>query len=339
MLMFGICLLHAVGFGGHGQAWVVNILSSCVVGFVFISGWFGVRFSWWKVVKLYGIGVYAAAVLAVGLWATGTEPGAAAACGKAFNQLIHGFWFLHAYALMLCLSPLVNAACAPSFANSQNRTIEQSNNRTIQQSHPYPTIQQSNNPTIPHLLPLLFLVWIWGFGLTLPWFETHLPKTNGLDAYGGLTLTAIYAAARICRAWRLDERLRTAWLLVALPPLLFLTGIGLGDYNSPFAFALAGVCFLLVARLKLPAVLGKVVVSLAPSMFAVYLLHTNELGLAAFKPLEAKLLSWGLPIPCTWLAAALVVFITACAADLPRRAFAWLLRQRLSAVASSATTH
>jgi len=46
MLMFGICLLHAVGFGGHGQAWVINILSSCVVGFVFISGWFGVRFSW-----------------------------------------------------------------------------------------------------------------------------------------------------------------------------------------------------------------------------------------------------------------------------------------------------
>ena len=287
LLMFGICLLHAVGFGGHGVSWACNILTTCVVGFVFISGWFGVRFSWWKVLKLYGIGAYAAMVFGSLLLITGGASDVGTALAKGYDKLIHGFWFLHAYALMMCFAPLVNAA-----------------------------VERGKMVAV---LPLLVSVWFWGFGLTLPWFETHLPKTDGLDAYGGLTLTAIYAAARICREWHLDERVRMRWLLAALPVLCALTGIGLGDYNSPFAFALAGVCFLLVAHVKLPEWLGRAVLALSPSMFAVYLMHTNEIGLGCFKPLEAQLISSGFPIAGAWFAAALAVFTCACALDLPRR--------------------
>ncbi len=61
-LMFGICLLHTIGFGGYSMPWMQNVLLSCVVGLVFISGWFGVKFSWWKLVRLYGIGFYCAMV-------------------------------------------------------------------------------------------------------------------------------------------------------------------------------------------------------------------------------------------------------------------------------------
>lgn len=64
-LMFGICLLHTIGFGGYAAPWMQNILSSCVVGFVFISGWFGVKFSCRKLVKLYGIGLYCAMVFGI----------------------------------------------------------------------------------------------------------------------------------------------------------------------------------------------------------------------------------------------------------------------------------
>jgi len=67
LLMYGICLLHAVTQCGHNVPWLANVLTTCVVGFVFISGWFGVKFTWWKLVKLYGIGTYAALVLFVGL--------------------------------------------------------------------------------------------------------------------------------------------------------------------------------------------------------------------------------------------------------------------------------
>jgi len=53
MLMFGICVLHSITQCGHNIPWIANILLSCVVGFVFITGWFGVKFSWWKIIKLY----------------------------------------------------------------------------------------------------------------------------------------------------------------------------------------------------------------------------------------------------------------------------------------------
>lgn len=61
-LMFGICLLHAITQGGHNVSWASNILQWCVPGFIFISGWYGIKFSPGKVLKLYGISLYCAAV-------------------------------------------------------------------------------------------------------------------------------------------------------------------------------------------------------------------------------------------------------------------------------------
>ena len=59
-LMFGICLLHSITQAGHNVAWAANMLSWCVPGFMFISGWFGIKFSIGKVFKLYGISLYCA---------------------------------------------------------------------------------------------------------------------------------------------------------------------------------------------------------------------------------------------------------------------------------------
>lgn len=107
MLMFGICLLHAIGQSAEPRAWMQNILASCVVGFVFISGWFGIKFTWMKLAKLYGIGLYCA--LVYGLMACWGESNWLIAAPKlAWFKLTHGFWFLHAYALMMALTPLAN---------------------------------------------------------------------------------------------------------------------------------------------------------------------------------------------------------------------------------------
>lgn len=107
LLMFGICLLHAITVGPCNRPFVANILLSCVVGFVFISGWFGIKFTWMKLAKLYGIGLYCAMVY--GLIASWGEANWLIAAPKlAWFKLTHGFWFLHAYALMMCLVPLVN---------------------------------------------------------------------------------------------------------------------------------------------------------------------------------------------------------------------------------------
>ena len=63
-LMFGICLLHSITQAGHNVAWAANMLSWCVPGFMFISGWFGIKFSIAKVLKLYGISFYCAIMYA-----------------------------------------------------------------------------------------------------------------------------------------------------------------------------------------------------------------------------------------------------------------------------------
>lgn len=287
-LMFGILLLHSLSFGPIRCAWASNILASCVVGFVFISGWFGVKFSWMKLAKLYGIGLYAAFVFGLLSWMTGDVDTAGGALMLGWHKLTHGFWFLHAYAVMMMLSPAVNALI-------------------------------DGGGRIPSIYPILFLVWIWGFGRTLPYGADLLPMTPGLDAYGGITLTAIYAAARVCRRISIDERIKTLWLIVALPILWIATGIGLGDYNSPFAFALAAVCFLLFSRLRIPAKIGAVVVWLAPSMFSVYLIHTNEIGAKFIGTMTKRLLGFGV-IPAIVLTA-ITVFVLAVLLDVPRRLF------------------
>ena len=286
--MFGICLLHSISFGLLKCVWASNILASCVVGFVFISGWFGVKFSWLKLIKLYGIGLYAALVFGFLSWLTGDINTIGDAVILGWRKLTHGFWFLHAYAVMMMLAPLVNALI--------------------------------DRGLISNIYPLLCLVWLWGFGRTLPFGAELLPKTAGLDAYGGITLTAIYAAARVCKIIKIDERMKMRWLMVALPILWTATAIGLGDYNSPFAFALTAVCFMLFMRLRIPNKLGAFVVWFAPSMFSVYLIHTNEIGSRFIARMERWLNGiFNMPQFVVCIIVASAVFVVAVGLDLPRR--------------------
>lgn len=114
---------------------------------------------------------------------------------------------------------------------------------------------------------------------------------------------------------KIEEKIKAGWLLAALPVLWFLTGIGLGDYNSPFAFALAGVMFLLFLKVKVPMLLCRSVSFLAPSMFSVYLIHTNEVG-ARFIKYIANI--FDCPAIAVFVSA-IIVLICATLLDIPRR--------------------
>lgn len=126
------------------------------------------------------------------------------------------------------------------------------------------------------------------------------------------------------------ERVKTWHLVVAIPILWFVTGIGLGDYNSPFAFALACGMFVVMKRVGVAFSrverVGRVVGWLGPSMFSVYLLHTNEVGFGFIKIFEPKIIEAGVPVLFVWLFTAIPLFVGGVLLDLPRRLFGRIVR-------------
>ena len=58
LCMAGVVLLHALTQGGYaeGHRGLDNLMVPSVVGFVFISGYFGIKFKFISVLKLLGIG-------------------------------------------------------------------------------------------------------------------------------------------------------------------------------------------------------------------------------------------------------------------------------------------
>lgn len=293
LLMLGICMLHAVAQAGHNVPWVANLLSWCVTGFAFISGWFGIKFSVGKLIKLYGISAYCAAVY-VGLdeiiQGGGVEVGA---CILRIIKITKGQWFLNAYAVLMCLAPMVNAA------------VDMKTSQKI-------------------LGPLLLCAFGWSFATTLPIIGEWVPKANGLTAYSFLTLLGAYATARVLHEHGLPAKaaktLENKWVLAgAILLCAVMCAIGFNDYNSPFALLMAALTFLAFQRWQAPSWLGTVGVWLAPSMFSVYLIHSHGYAWGYLKASEDWLMGYGLPIWGAWILMALAIFVLGVGLDMPRR--------------------
>lgn len=276
VLMFGICLLHACIKPGYCKAWFVNLTPWCVTAFAFVSGYFGARFKVSKILRLEGLALFCACACALGDFS------------KAWS-IFGGYWFLHAYVLMLCFAPIVDKV-----------------------------VEAIDDGMLLIFLPILLAVYGWSFAPTLPIIgKCHIPLTPGLEAYSGLTLLAAYIFARIYRKYGLENRLKTLWMLLTLPPLFALSALGVCEYNSIIALCLSAVTFTLFKRLTLPNCLGKAVLFMAPSVFAIYLLHQPNIGIET---------SWvqaitdsGVSIYLAYAASASVMFVLAILVDLPRR--------------------
>ena len=78
---------------GHG-------LSFCVVGFVAISGWFGVRFAVSKVLRLVLTAIWCSAVICCLLGMPGD-----------FWRVAKTYWFVWGYLFMMSFAPIVDVAC------------------------------------------------------------------------------------------------------------------------------------------------------------------------------------------------------------------------------------
>lgn len=294
LLMFGICFLHAVSQGDFYCHTLVKILCPAVCGFVFISGWFGVRFSMGKILRLYAMGAYAALVasLVPQFQAGGFAP---LEYLTTALKLWREYWFLHGYVVLMCFAPAVN----------------------------YVVEKAKKKEAIAILAPIMAFSFVWSWGASIPFVGRFFPETEGLGAYTGFSLLAVYALARICRCHFLELPLKVVGIIFGVSFVgVLLTG---GMYHSPFAALLAASTFYFFLRMgSVPTPIVRTVDFLSPSLFSIYLLHSHvSVGFPLMKALENHLVGY-MPIPFAYFATAAIVFVSCLVLDLPRRAFSRL---------------
>lgn len=254
LLMFGITLLHVAGLSQSGYDWLANLLHPCVTAFAFVSGWFGCRFRFRKLAKLYGTAIFCAVVMTTILMRSDYVAVQFGSTWTAqFFRMVKNYWFLHAYAVMMMFAPLVNSVVDRPF------TVE------------------SKHEVFWSLLPVVVLSFGWSFAATFRCTESWMPRSSGFGAYTGLTLIGTYAVARYCRWSGCLSKIPLGYSLVIFAICCALATFKLGRYNSPVALLMAALTFKWAIGLRFQmSRLVRAMALLSPSMFSVYLLQVND---------------------------------------------------------------
>ncbi len=316
MMMFLIVLGHSASFWWRAKGiefggmpyWLfvmVGLLVWHVDGFIGISGWYGVKFSFGKFLRLLAM------ILFYGVL------GAALRCavhGEPFSLTWlwnRGGWFMESYlALMLC-SPLLNAGVEGLAAKSKKALLS---------------------------------AWaMLAFVFTVSWIPKHL--FTGINAIGFghhtfLLMAFVYLTARTAR--KLFEgrevKAKALYAVVALYALFVfaysaaLPKIASGERiwalvsgnHAPMVIAAAmAMMMTFVRHVKIPGWLEKIVAKIAPSMFGVYLFHQslvryNGTSSVMSGATVAKIVG-SMPGPLVIFLAAIAAFAASVAVDMARR--------------------
>lgn len=243
--MFMVVLSHVL-YNNHLCSF--NWFMWHIPGFIIISGWFGIRFRWRKMLKLIAT-VYACYWLAA-LFNL--------AEGVTFSSLLipHGGWFLPFYCLLMLFSPICDAAME---CRKQHKLI------------------------FICIMTLIIVGWI-----PLLSANPHLARIRvpGMQGHGLLLMIGIYMLARFARYYDVREKLSLlAWCMCFSIGILACGVIGNNFpgsvcYASPIAIATAFCGFELVRSIPPPRKnewairhLRGLLLFVAPSMWSVYLLH------------------------------------------------------------------
>ena len=298
-LMFLICLIHSSGYGIAPNPYFTGGILWAVCGFVFISGWFGIRFSVSKMLRLLATGVFCGGLTALIAHFFLDLP---VDC-REIGHLMLRPWFLCAYMVLMLLVPFLNSA--------------------------FDNFRRIKNGFVAFLF---LLMWNW---LSRTDIKFCLPIAYGLGDYTFMMMVVVYIAARFMRKCHdrgnffLDQ-FSSKRLLVCVILLFALLSAGshlqFGIYSSPFSLMMATMCFVLFKRLRVGKRIDSMISFISPSLLSVYLIHSNTPGFVAIKRLQSFL--WGSGIPkfaCVPLAA-VIVFWACFSMDLLRRGACRLLR-------------
>jgi len=293
LLMFGICIIHVVGKGAYSERWLANLLKICVPGFVFITGWFGVKFSWRKLVKLYAVGAYCCALVGTIAWALAqAESVGFVGLWSRWLTDMKWFWFLHSYAVLLMVVPILNIAVENAI---DVRGTTRGGNL---------------------LLPFFMVVFGWAFLSSVGHIKSYVFDVEGFATHSPLSLAGVYVAARYFKLTGMENRFSSKLLLAVLMGCVPFAMIGLAPYNSPIALIMGAALFLLFKR---HVKVGGWVNVVAPSMFSVYMLHSTLAGLTLICKAEDCLMARNWNVYAMFLVVSLLVFVSGVLVDAVRR--------------------
>ncbi len=309
-LLMALIVVHHVCCHGlleeTGAAWILYVLTlPAVDGFVAISGWYGIKFSWMKVARLW-------ALMAFYLLFTMGCVMVAQLCGWTdLRPRLHGWWFAGTYLGLMFVSPLINAALDV-------------------------LAQQPKK--------LLSAVGLYAIAVCLNWAPSHLftnVSVSGWTSHSFNTLLFVYVLAGTVRRLMPDfgQRYRR-WLSIGLTTVcvLLLTYVSIRiltrdsigvcskllnrfGYDSPLTLGLAMGAFLWFQASRPARWLAKLCAFLGPSMFGIYLIHEAPIGRGLYR-LPQKWMSAYMPELPDWtilLTSAILTFSICLAIDLCRR--------------------
>ena len=292
-----------------GLALAYVVTCPAVDGFVAISGWYGIRFAWGKVLRLWGVVMFYSVVLFLGEWMLAlSEPG-----GGLPRFSVGSWWFATSYLALMFVTPLLNAGL---------EWLAQTPRR-------------------------LLMAWgLYASAVTLDWLSIYLPlgmTATGWGSHTINTLVFVYVTARTVRLLHGEAWLRRwgGWCALCLLLALMATvplrvilcqlvgrpsgGIWPGAltyYNVPFVWGAAVLALGAFLVLRPSAWVGRVLAFVGPSLFGVYLIRYNPIGLEFLvrRP-EAWLLARfpALPDCLTVLFCAIGCFFSCIVIDLVRR--------------------
>ena len=301
-LMFLICLLHSTTQGIVPNLYVRSGLLWAVPGFVFISGWFGIGFKLSKLIRLFMTGVVCGGIAICVAYFSGMHLRT-----ENIAQMTMRQWFLCCYMVLMLLAPLLNVA-------------------------------MENIRMMKGGVAAIAVLLSWNWLSTSKGMHVYGPVADGLGDYTFVMMLVVYTCARLVRICcdndnaffpALYGKRLTALVLAAFAVCAVGWRFHLGEYSSPVAIATAALAFLLFRRIKLPTFVRKAIFFLAPSMFPVYLLHTNAVGFTAIKAFQGTLSGCGVPVFLLIPLTAVAVFVSCICLDLIRRGIGWLFNPAL----------
>ena len=300
--MFGVVLLHALTQGGYADAHrgLDNLMTPSVVGFVFISGYFGIKCRLRGVLKLLGIGLSSWIVLAVLNLDFTTSFG------------VRGYWwFLWMYLTLMTMAPLAETMFAQ--------------NGAITRIVPFAVVifvwsyVATKIPVLKTLVPSVNGFSPFG---VLTFFAVYLVARVNRMYEDKIETWWLVVAATVSGAmcWIGFYHYNSPSALVFAGSMFYLfKRLPLSEPRNTQEM-----------KFWVFRVFRGFVVAVSPSMFSVYLLHANAYGLEMLRKVENHLVASGLNYYVMACVVAIGIFGMCVVLDSPRRMIELACRVRLA---------